>query len=208
MSLCCSPLFELTADARTWLHLFGTEKSLDVRCRGDGASLGSQAWVRETVEEWLFAPGCEVLLLVWPFEYKAFVRNPEKSKPNQSGWLCFSFREKLVYSGRHTYPQARPSHCRRVSLTKWWMGLIPHLGIWYTAHLLQCVTGHRLLCVAQQRGWAIFTSIMPSMLFPGAFSPTFVRPALGCTLPGILGNICSHTGVRCTQYMGTFQAHF
>lgn len=33
MSLCCSPLFELTADARTWLHLPVIERSLDVRCR-------------------------------------------------------------------------------------------------------------------------------------------------------------------------------
>ena len=33
MSLCCSLLFELTADARTWLHLLCIERSLDVRCR-------------------------------------------------------------------------------------------------------------------------------------------------------------------------------
>lgn len=33
MSLCCSPLVELTADGRTWLPLPCTERSLDVRCR-------------------------------------------------------------------------------------------------------------------------------------------------------------------------------
>lgn len=39
MSLCCSPLFELTADARTWLPLPRIERSLDVRCREK-----EQAW--------------------------------------------------------------------------------------------------------------------------------------------------------------------
>lgn len=33
MSQCCSPLLELTADGRTWLHLPCMERSLDVRCR-------------------------------------------------------------------------------------------------------------------------------------------------------------------------------
>lgn len=36
MSLCCSPLLELTADGRTWLHLPCMERSLDVRCREMG----------------------------------------------------------------------------------------------------------------------------------------------------------------------------
>lgn len=91
MSLCCSPLLELTADGRTWLHLACIERSLDVRCREM-----EQAWAASREQSEAVRNDCargrEVPLRAWPFEYKAFVRNPEKNEPNQSGWLCLSFK--------------------------------------------------------------------------------------------------------------------
>lgn len=170
MSLCCSSLFELAADARTWPHLPCTARSFDVSC-GRWSKPGQPGMSeRVSAESWPLALWCEVPLLIWPFEFKAFVRNPEKSKPNRSGWLCLCFKEKLMSSGRHTYAWAWPQTvCMYLGWNDEW-GLFPVWGSdtqHGTSSMCQ-VTG----CSVQQNAEA--EQPLPHhdkcVLFPGAFS--------------------------------------
>lgn len=146
---------------------------------GDGASLGSQAWVREAAEGWPLALRCEVPLLIWPFEFNAFVRNPEKSEPNRSGWLCLCFKEKLMSSDRHTYP--------------WPQTVCMYLGCndeWAPFPVWGSDTQHSSSSVSQVTCCSVWQSTEAKhealshhdkcMLFPGAFSPSPFRSALSC----------------------------
>lgn len=112
MSLCCSPL--------SWQPMPGLGyispawRGVWMSDAGRWSKLGQPAI---SVKQWLFAPGHEVPLLVWPLEYKAFVRNPEKSEPNQFRVALPVFTEKLMYSSRTHLP---PDLTQALQAGVWW----------------------------------------------------------------------------------------
>lgn len=96
MSLCCSPPLELTADGRTWLHLPGMERSLDVRCREMKQAWAASREQREAVRNDSLLQGvrchCEPDLL----NTKHLSEIQRKTRRTSRGGSAFLLREARI----------------------------------------------------------------------------------------------------------------
>lgn len=118
MSLCCSPLFELTADAKAWLHLPCIERSLDVRSKEMEQAWAARREQSETVRNDSLLQGVRCHCWSDLLNTKHLSEIQRKSSLTRQGGSAFLLKRSLCIQADTPSPQAWLRHCRQESLVK------------------------------------------------------------------------------------------